>query len=108
MDISHQPFLDLVKCNDHLGSKDELGNQGRKYSDSEIRDFLEGERKDELLSVCFEYWSYGDTGKVAKLLGAKSVTEVPVNLNAAQLEGKAKLEAREAALMSKTKPSPED
>lgn len=95
---SHVPFIDLVLHNDHLGSKDKDGNHGRKYSRSEIEAFLNGEHKDEMLSVCFEYWSYGNTGKVAKLLGSKAVTDISSTVDPALLEGKAKLEAREEKL----------
>ena len=97
MDKSHEDFVELVLHNDHLGDKG-----GRKYSRRDLEDLCNGEFKDELLSVCFEYWSYGETGKVAKLLGAKSVTEIPASLvNPALLEGRQKLEAREAALTKK-------
>jgi len=101
---SHEPFIDLVLCNDHLGSKDDQGNRGRRYSRSDIEDFLNGDQSDELLSICFQRWTYGETGKVAKLLGAPAVTEVESRVDLALLEGKALLEAREAKLLKKSKP----
>lgn len=100
---THQPFIELVLCNDHLGSKDNEGNKGRRYSRKELEDFVNGEIKDELLSVCFERWSYGQTGKVAKLLGALAVTDVESKVDPALLEGLAKLQAREDKLTGKGK-----
>lgn len=94
VDPTHEPFIELVLHNDHLGSKDKEGNKGRRFARKDIEAFLDGDMKDEMLSICYEYWSYGDTGKVATLLGAKAVTDVHSNVDPAILEGKAKLEAR--------------
>lgn len=94
VDPTHESFVDLVLHNDHLGSKEKDGHKSRKYDRTHIEAFLNGEFKDEMLSVCFEYWSYGDTGKVATLLGAKAVTDIDSKVDPAILEGKAKLEAR--------------
>jgi hypothetical protein len=66
MDKSHEPFIELVKSNDHLGK-----DNSRKYSESQLREFLDGQLKDPLLSTCFQYWSRGDTGKVAQILKGK-------------------------------------
>jgi len=103
---SHEPFLELVLCNDHLGSKNKDGETGKRYSRRDIEDFLNGDSTDELLSVCFRHWCDGNTGRLARLLGAKAVTEVESKVDIALLEGKAQLDAREEKLLKKSKSEP--
>jgi hypothetical protein len=53
---SHQPFIDLILS---------LSNKWKKRH---VIDYLDGDRNDETLALCFEQWSYGNSGAVANIL----------------------------------------
>lgn len=75
MKESHRPFLDLV-----LQSTD-------KYSERQVKSFLEGDKQDEKLSKAFELWSYGNNGGAQDLLIGTLTLEQCADKNKAQLQG---------------------
>lgn len=75
MKESHRPFLDLV-----LQSTD-------KYSERQVKSFLEGDNKNETLARAFELWSYGNNGGAQDLLVGNLTLKDCDGKTKAQLQG---------------------